>query len=65
MERRGKGMGRDGEQEGAIEQEARESEDGASSPFHSAPGLPGCCQVTVGWSLDRMLIHTTEMFVNF
>ena len=40
---------------------------GASSPFYSAPDLPGCCQemvgsgilgcfqVTVGWSLDKML----------
>jgi hypothetical protein len=55
----GKGMRREGEQEGAREQEreAREQErgEGASSPFYSGPGLPGCCQGTVGWSLHRML----------
>jgi hypothetical protein len=37
------------------EQERQESEEGASSPFYSGPGLPGCFRVTVGWSLDRML----------
>ena len=30
-------------------------EEGPSSPFYSGPGLLGCCQVTVGWSLDRIL----------
>ena len=38
------------EQEGKMEQE-----EGASSPFYSGSGLPGCCQVTVGQNLDRML----------
>ena len=33
----------------------QEREEGTSSPFYSGSGLPGCCQVTVGWSLDRML----------
>ena len=28
---------------------------GASSPFYSESGLPDCCQVTVGQSLDKML----------
>ena len=32
------------------EQEAR-GEEGASSPFYSGSGLPGCCQVTVGRSM--------------
>jgi hypothetical protein len=31
------------EQEGKMEQE-----EGASSPFYSGSGLPGCSQVTVG-----------------
>jgi hypothetical protein len=30
----------------------REREEGASSPFYSESGIPGYCQVTVGWSLD-------------
>jgi hypothetical protein len=25
-----------------------------SSPFYSESGTPGCCQVTVGQSLDKM-----------
>jgi len=28
-----------------------ESEAGASSPFYSESGMPGCCQVTVGMEL--------------
>jgi hypothetical protein len=48
-------------------EKGRERERVASRPFYSRPGLPGCCQVTVGrstpgccpatvgWSLDRML----------
>jgi hypothetical protein len=39
-------MGREKEQE--REARPQEREDGASSPFYSGPGLPGCCQVTVG-----------------
>lgn len=38
-------MGREWEQEG--KRGAREQE-GASSPFYSGSGLPGCSQVTVG-----------------
>lgn len=51
-----KGAGGEG-QEGKNKREAREQEqeEGASSPFYNESGLPGCCQVTVGWSLDRML----------
>jgi hypothetical protein len=26
------------------------------SPFYTKPGLPGCCQVTAGQSLEGMLI---------
>ena len=37
------------------EQEGKRAK-GASSPFYSESDTPGCCQVTVGRSLDRMLI---------
>jgi hypothetical protein len=42
--------GTDQEQEGKKGTRAREQEkeEGASSPFYSGSGLPGCCQVTVG-----------------
>jgi hypothetical protein len=30
------------------------SEEGLNSPFYSKPGLPSCCQVTVGRSLEEM-----------
>jgi hypothetical protein len=51
--------GRNGERVGkgpkdrAGAREEQESEEGASSPFYSESGI---CQVTVGQSLDRMLI---------
>jgi hypothetical protein len=35
--------------------EEQEREEGASSPVYSGLGLPGCCQVTVGWSLNKTL----------
>jgi hypothetical protein len=43
--------------EGKSKRRARdqESEEGTNSPFHSESAIPGCCKVTVGWSLDRML----------
>jgi hypothetical protein len=47
---RGKGNGKWGEQE-------QEGEEGASSPFYNASSTPGCCQITVGRSLDKMLTH--------
>jgi len=41
------------------EKRARENretrEEGASSLFYSESGTPGCCQVTVGRSLEEML----------
>ena len=40
--------------------EEQEREEGASSSFYSGSGLPGCCQATVGWSLDRMLTPANE-----
>jgi hypothetical protein len=40
-----------------------EREEGASSPFYSGSGLSGCCQETVGWSLDRML--TVKLYYPF
>ena len=46
------------------EQEDREQEnkraEGASSPFYSESGKPGCCQVTVGQNLDKMLTHMVK-----
>lgn len=29
--------------------------EGTSRPFHSKSGKPGCCQITIGWSLDKVL----------
>jgi hypothetical protein len=51
---RGKGMGREGRRESKIKRK-QENEEQASSPFYSKSGIPGCCQATVGQSLDRML----------
>jgi hypothetical protein len=42
-------MGRGGEQK-----QGSKKEGGASSSFYSESGAPGCCQETVGHSLDRM-----------
>ena len=28
---------------------------GENSPFHGESGVPGYCQVTVGWSLERII----------
>jgi hypothetical protein len=49
-ERGGRGMGRGGTRgKGARERSRNKTERrGASSPFYSGPGLPVCCQVTVG-----------------
>jgi hypothetical protein len=33
---------------------------GGRQPLYSGSGLPCCCQVTVKWSLDRMLTMLTE-----
>ena len=38
--------------------EEEESEEGASSAFHSKSGISGCCQVTMGQSLDEMPMQT-------
>jgi hypothetical protein len=54
----GGGMGKEGEQE--QEERERERERGrrrrrrGKQPFYSESGTPGCCQVTVGQSLDKM-----------
>ena len=50
MEREGEG--REKERGGGGEQ--RECKEGPNSPSYSKPGLPGCCQVIVGWSLEEM-----------
>jgi hypothetical protein len=52
--------GREWRERGDGKARARESkraseQGGASSPFYSESGIPGYCQVTVEWSLDRML----------
>jgi hypothetical protein len=28
---------------------------GRAAPFYGESGIPTCCQLTVGWSLDKML----------
>jgi hypothetical protein len=62
--RSGKGMGREGGREAEKKQrEKQESNQGTSSPFYTGSSLPGCCQVTVGQSLDRML--TTDLPFKF
>jgi hypothetical protein len=50
VERGGRERGRGREEP----KRAREKQAGSKSKY-SGSGLPGCCQVTVGWSLDRML----------
>jgi len=55
---RGRGRKESEREENQGERSSRESKEGANSPFYSKPGLPGCCQVTAGWGLERML---TEM----
>jgi hypothetical protein len=44
-------MGGEGQEdrEGARRQERG----GHDQPLYSESGTPGCCQVTVGWSLDK------------
>jgi hypothetical protein len=37
-----------------------ESEEGVSSPFYSKSDIPGCCPVTVGWSLEETLIISVQ-----
>ena len=50
--------GREGEHELEDRVGARKDkrEEGASSPFYSESGIPGCCQVTVGQSLEAVLV---------
>ena len=43
------------EKEGKSKIKRQDQAEGASSPFNIKSGIPGCCQVTVGWSLDKML----------
>ena len=47
----GKRRGKDPEVQ-SYSKKAREK--GAGSTFYSESGTPGCCQVTVGQSLDKM-----------
>jgi hypothetical protein len=53
-----------GEQEGKEPRTKgiREREEGASSPFYNVSGLLGCCQVTVRWSLERIVTISTSRF---
>ena len=50
---------RDGGERRGREGRGEESEERAHSPFYSESGIPGCCQVTVGWNLEGMLTKTT------
>jgi hypothetical protein len=43
-------------------QEIKRGRRGASSLFYSGSGIPGYCQVTVRWSLDRMLTARSKIF---
>ena len=52
---RGEENGKRGGKGRTRAREEQKREEGASSPFYSESGIPGCCQVTVGQSLDRML----------
>ena len=57
MEREQEGNGESEGRRKGTEQEQeskREREEGASSHFDNELGTPGCCQVTSGWSLDKM-----------
>ena len=59
---------REGARESEERQEARRSKrmEGPSSPFYSWPGLPGCCQVTVGVeSRQNTNISTLSKFLFF
>jgi hypothetical protein len=66
---RERGMERLGEQEQEDRARAREekSDKQTSGPIYSESGTPGCCQVTVGWSLDKIqtdiiiFLNTTEV----
>jgi hypothetical protein len=56
----GEGNGETGRRSKRTEQEqegnrAEERGKVANSPFYSQSGTPSCCQVTVGYSLDKML----------
>jgi hypothetical protein len=42
----------------------QEREEGASSPFYSESGTPGCCQMTVGQSLDKVLTTSIHSFLS-
>jgi hypothetical protein len=61
---RGGGKG----QRGSRKARATEKGGGANSPFYSESGITGCCQVIVGWSLNKMLTNTNlnvgEILIN-
>lgn len=53
VERGRHGMGR--KEEGVRGQREGKKEEGASSPFYRESVISGCCQVTVGRNLDKIL----------
>jgi len=58
MDREGEGNGerrRRAENRVGAEGQEQERAEGASSPFYSESVTPGCCQVTVGQSVYRVL----------
>jgi hypothetical protein len=69
----GRGQGKSPRGQEGSKSKRQKREEGASSPFDSESGLPsycqvtvrrsipGCCQVTVGWILDRMLAGLVQL----
>jgi hypothetical protein len=53
------GEGTRGQRESRKARKQKRAE-GASSPFYSESGTPGCWQATVGRSLDKMLTESTQ-----
>jgi hypothetical protein len=62
-EEKGRGEGNERARAGRQkkEQERARERGGGKQPLYSESGIPGCCQVTVGQSLDRMLAGDTIM----
>ena len=59
MWREGEGNEERGEGQEGRARARRQERGGSSSPFYSESGIPVCCQVTVGRSLEKML---TELY---
>ena len=42
---------------GTEREESKRVRRGTNSPFYTESGILGCCQVTVGWSLEEILTN--------